>query len=443
MTYIDDKENNELKSKNNSSLIKIDPKEYSGTKIKNILKEDKYIWIENHSKCTSKNPEASFIIKAISDEDEMIYVHIYVAYEFDSDGNKMSHVNFFQDITDDIERENKLKEVLKETLKLQDNLNRIQSASKTAIGYSEDRDYSKWTPEIYDILEINPEDYKNNTKNLIKRFVIDEDLKLRQESISQLSPENPDVSFTQRVKTGKNKIKYIHTIIHQDYNKHGEVISRVSFNQDITSEVKNQNQLKVALEDREMLLTEVHHRVKNNLQIILSLINLNKNYQSDSEIILNNTENRIYAMALLHEQIYGSDSLSEVNIRDYIDSLVESLLDMYDSDIKYHSDIESINLDMEKTIPLGLIINDLLVNSMNHAFPDGNDGNVYIKFKTENDRYILTLQDDGIGLPDDFDLNNLTSMGLTIVNNLILQLDGNFNTFDCSGAGFKLEFKKE
>ncbi len=442
MSYINDKTKEVTWFIKGYNMIDIPPEKYSDTMIEYILPEDQNIWKEAHAKCNSENPETTFIQRIISDSKEIKYIHTYVAYEFDKKGNKIGHINFFQDITEEIGRENKLKEALAETLKLQNNLNRIRSLSKTAVGYKYKLDHVNWTPEIYSILEIDPKKYIN--KNIfIEDFIVEEDLDLRNRYISKLSPQHPDVQFNQRVKTGKGNIKYLRTIIHNEYDFNGKLIDRISFNQDITREVKYQNQLENALKDKEVLLTEVHHRVKNNLQIILSLINLNKSFDSEHETILNDTENRIYAMALIHEKIYVSESLSNVDMKEYIESLVQSLFDMYQSNIEFHHNMKSIELNMEEAIPIGLIINELVTNSIKYAFPNHNDGNLYIDFKRNNNKYTIIVKDDGIGLPDDFDLDTVTSMGLLVVQNLMLQLGGTITIIDCEGTEYKLEFEEE
>ncbi len=440
MSYINDKTKETTWFVKGYSILDVNPEKYSGNMADYVINEDKNIWMENHVKCTPENPEVSFVQRIISDKSELKYIHTFVAYEFDKEGNKISHINFFQDITEEVEKENKLKESLKETLKLQNSLNRIQSLSKTVIGYSDGSKYSKWTPEIFDLLEIEPENYENDMNNIIRRFVLDEDLLVRNEAVSKLTSEHPDAKFNQRIRTGKGNIKYLKTIIHQEYDHNGNLIDRISFNQDMTREIEYQNQLETALNDKEVLLTEVHHRVKNNLQIIISLINLDRNYEASPESILNDTENRIYAMALIHEKIYGSTSLSDVDMKDYIESLVNSLFDTYWSDIKFHSDIDPLELNMEEAIPLGLIINELVTNTINHAFPDDGDGDLYIKFKKEDKHYTLIVKDDGVGLPDNFSIDNLTSLGLIVVQNLTLQIGGLFTILNGEGSGFKIEF---
>ncbi len=424
------------------SILQLDPEEYYNEKMTDfIIEEDQNIWKKAHKRCTPQNPETSFTTRAITTKGELKYVQVFVAFEFDDNGNKISHVSFFQDITEKVIKEKKLQKALTETLKLQKNLNRIQSVSKTAIGYSEGLNNSKWTPEVYDLLEINKKDYAKHKDKLIETFIINEDLKIRQDSINSLNPNNPDIEFTQRIKTGKGNLKYIKTVMHNEYDNKNNLIDQVSFNQDITHEMEYQDQLKTALKDKEILLSEVHHRVKNNLQIILSLINLNQNYDKSYKTILADTQDRIYAMALIHEKIYGSGSLSDVNIKEYIESLVTSLFDVYETNITLHSDIESVDLNMEISIPLGLIINELVNNVIKYAFPNNEKGNLYIKFKKEVNKYILIFKDDGVGLPDDFDLDNLSSLGLIVVTNLTLQIGGTISILDCEGSGFKIEFE--
>ncbi len=425
------------------NILDVNSADYYNTMAEYLIKEDKNKWIENHAKCTPEHPEISFVQRAITAKGNLVYIKTFVAYEFDEEGNSNSHVSFFQDITEDVERENRLKEALNETLRLNDNLDRIQAVSKTAMEYSENLNYAMWTPEIYNILEIDSKKYINNPHNIVENFIIDDDIKLRNDYINKLTPDNPDVEFTQRVKTGKGNIKYLKTVIHSDFNNKNELIGKLSFIQDITREMEYQNQLETALKDKGVLLSEVHHRVKNNLQIILSLISLNRNFESNPDTILSDTENRIYAMALIHEKIYGSNSLADVNIKEYVEALTESLLDMYWSNILFHSDMDSIDLNMEQAIPIGLIINELVTNTIKYAFPNDEEGNINISFKKEKNNYILIFKDDGVGLPEEFDIDNLSNLGLIVVKNLTTQIGGKLTILDCKGTGFKIEFKEE
>ncbi len=407
--------------------------------IKNaVIDEDKEFLNFNCKKFIENHERNDFIIRIRTAKNNLKYIHCYLMKNYRQ--NKSISLAYYKDVTDEQTYLNKLQQSLDETTKLRDNLNRIQSASKTFIGYK-GLDYYKLTPEIYEILEINPNDYKIE-ENILDRLVIDEDYKLRQDTVNSLCPERPDVKFVQRIKTGKGNIKYIQTVIHEDYYNNGN-FNGVSLNQDITEEIKYQKQLEKTLKDKQILLKEVHHRVKNNLQIILSLIDLNINFDTDVKNILQNTQNRIYAMALIHEKIYGSESLSAVNMKDYIESLVNSLIELYESNIKFKSNIDPIDLDMEESIPLGLIINEMVTNTIKYAFPDKKEGNLYIELKKGKTDYTLIFQDDGIGLPDNIDLDNPTSLGLIVITNLTLQIGGEITILNCKGTGYKIVFEED
>ncbi len=421
------------------SILGFDSSTYKGNMSQYLIEADKNFWKEKHELCTPEHPEISFIQRVYS-KGELKYIHTFTAYEFDDNGKKIENINLFQDITDEVKKANRLKKSINATMTLQDSLNRIQSASKTSIIYKRPSRYLI-SPELFEMLEVNAEDYKDNKTAVIENFIIDEDLKIREDNIKLLNPSHPEVSFINRIKTGKGNLKYIRTVIHQDYDNNGNFRNGISLNQDITEEITYQKQLENTLKDKNILLKEVHHRVKNNLQIILSLINLNIEFDVDTENTLLNTQNHLYAMALIHEKIYGSDSLSEVDMNSYIKSLVRAILDLYESDIEFHHDIDQINLPMEESIPLGLIINELVTNTIKYAFPNKRDGNIFIELKNVEDHYEFIYKDDGIGLPDDLDLDNISSLGLTVITSLTFQIDGNLSFLNCDGTGYKIEFK--
>ncbi len=228
------------------SILGLDPSEYIGDMDEYVIPEDKNIWREKHRLCTPQNPEVSFVQRAYS-SGKLRYIKTYVAYEFDENGNKKSHISLFQDITDIADKSNELQKALDEAVELRNNLNKIQHTSKTVISYSNNSDDVIWTPEVFNILEINPQDYKDKMNHILDHFIIEEDIKHRQNALSKLSPKNPKIKFIQRVKTGKGNIKYIKTVIHQDYDSNGKITRRIGFNQDITREMEYQNRLEKAL----------------------------------------------------------------------------------------------------------------------------------------------------------------------------------------------------
>ena len=154
------------------------------------------------------------------------------------------------------------------------------------------------------------------------------------------------------------------------------------FLQDITKDIEIKQDLEDSIVNQTILLKEVHHRVKNNLQIILSLINLELKFNhEDYENILKKTRNRILSMASIHEQVYNSSDITHVNSDEYLKLTLENLFNLYSSNIKLHLDIISYELHMDKAIPLGLIINELGLNSIKYAFDDDEKGNFYVKYR--------------------------------------------------------------
>ena len=216
---------------------------------------------------------------------------------------------------------------------------------------------------------------------------------------------------------------------------------------DITSHKDAENKIKASLNDKEVLLKEVHHRVKNNMQIISSLLNLQIQYVDDDEAVnvLKESQNRVKSMAMIHEKLYLSNDLTQINFVDYIDSLVSNLFYSYNinnMDIIPLLEIDDININMETAIPCGLIISELVSNSLKYAFPNGQPGELLVSLKSEDDYYKLTVRDNGIGIPEDLEFDNAKTLGLKLVHILAGQLDGEIIINRKSGSEFIIKFKE-
>jgi PAS domain S-box-containing protein len=216
---------------------------------------------------------------------------------------------------------------------------------------------------------------------------------------------------------------------------------------DITKRKNAENLIKSSLNEKNILLQEIHHRVKNNMQIISSLLNLQTRYTNDEETvnILKESQNRVRSMAMIHEKLYQSKDLSHINFIDYIQSLVSKLFYSYnikEAQITPVLEIENVNLNIETAVPCGLIISELISNSLKYAFPNEMKGNIHITLKSVDDKYELIISDNGIGLPTDFDFNKLESLGLLLVNNLIEQIDGKITINKSHPTQFKITFKE-
>ncbi|MBD9356519.1 PAS domain S-box protein [Methylomonas albis] len=214
---------------------------------------------------------------------------------------------------------------------------------------------------------------------------------------------------------------------------------------DITERRNASDKLKQALNEKEVLLKEVYHRVKNNLQVVSSLINLQAGNVKNETTgdLLKQSADRIKAMALLHEKLYHSKDLAKIDFKDYIRSLVDHLLFGYgthSSKIAVDLRVDEVYLNVDTAIPCGLIINELLSNALKHAFPGDSCGKVDISFTHSQGELMLVIADNGIGLPDQLEINHSTSLGLQLVHTLTNQLMGEMTVERSHGAAFTLRF---
>jgi PAS domain S-box-containing protein len=217
--------------------------------------------------------------------------------------------------------------------------------------------------------------------------------------------------------------------------------------QDITDGKEGEKKLKTSLNEKDMLLREIHHRVKNNLQIISSLLNLQSRYIEDEDAldVFTESQNRVRSMAIIHEKLYNSKSMSNINFGEYITDLTDSLFYNYRVDpnrIMLNKNMDKIFFDVDTAIPLGLIINELITNCLKHAFPGDNKGMINIDLVKDGSFYKLNISDDGVGFPDNVDYKNTKSLGLQLVNNLVNQIDGKLELDGNNGTTFKIIFKE-
>ena len=208
-----------------------------------------------------------------------------------------------------------------------------------------------------------------------------------------------------------------------------------------------EKKLKESVKEKEILLKEIHHRVKNNMQIISSLLNIQTRYLDDEESInvLKESQNRVKSMAMIHEKLYGSSDFNKIYFDDYIESLVWDLFYSYSIEkgtINPILEIDDVKLNIETSIPCGLIITELVSNSLKYAFPNQLKGELKVSLKNKDDHYKLIISDNGIGFPKNIDFKNTKSLGLELVNNLVEQIDGNIQLENSKGTKFKITFKE-
>ena len=207
-----------------------------------------------------------------------------------------------------------------------------------------------------------------------------------------------------------------------------------------------ENELKLSLAEKDVLLKEIHHRVKNNLQIISSLLNLQSRKLKDEKALASFVEcnNRIRSIATLHEQLYRSKDLSRIDFRAHMRNMTNHLLRSYgmgSDHIRVVIDSEQIYLDINTSIPLGLVVNELVSNAIKHGFDGRMNGEIKIEFRKTHDKYTLSVSNDGIKLPEDFDISSSTTLGLELVSSLSKQLKGAITMSSGDVTEFRLEFK--
>lgn len=207
-----------------------------------------------------------------------------------------------------------------------------------------------------------------------------------------------------------------------------------------------EEKIKTSLEEKEVMLREIHHRVKNNMQVVLSLIRLQtRNYKDESIIkMFKITQNRIKSMALIHESLYRSKDLASIDVSEYTKIMTTHLLAMYRDVINNRNlkvNIEDVYLDINRAIPCGLIISELVSNSLNHAFPKGRKGEIIVEMHSDKKgKHTLIIRDTGVGFPENLDIHETETLGMQLVTDLVKQLEGTIKLDREGGTTFKITF---
>ncbi|MEE9401297.1 MAG: histidine kinase dimerization/phosphoacceptor domain -containing protein, partial [Dehalococcoidia bacterium] len=232
--------------------------------------------------------------------------------------------------------------------------------------------------------------------------------------------------------------------------KDGKAVRLVGILQDITERKQAEEEIKASLKEKELLLKEIHHRVKNNLQVVSSLLYLQSEHIKDEQSLatIAESQNRIKSMALVHEQLYQSEGLARVDFAEYIRNLATYLLRSYGVNpdaITLKIDADDVSLDIDTAIPCGLIINELVSNSLKHAFPAGKargdrESEIRIGLRAHDNKLTLVVSDNGVGLPGDLDFRNTESLGLHLVNTLTRQVEGTIELDRSGGTAFQITF---
>jgi PAS domain S-box-containing protein len=302
------------------------------------------------------------------------------------------------------------------------------------------------------ITEISPsiERYSNYKPNeLIGKPVqlVYSDPEDRNELLKAIEEDGEVSDYEVTLVNKNNELLNISVNAHYLFNSQNQPIGIEGSLRDISDRKKVELALRKSLEEKELLVKEIHHRVKNNLMVISSLLNLQSRYIKDKKALsmFRESQNRAKSMALIHERLYRSTDLKSIDFGDYIRTLAMDLYRTYVTEperVKIDMNVENIMIDINTAIPLGLIINELLSNSMKHAFPGKKEGEINLEFGIKDDEHFLIIRDDGIGFPSDVDYKNTSSLGLQLVNTLTRQINGEIELDATNGTKFIIKFKE-
>jgi len=254
------------------------------------------------------------------------------------------------------------------------------------------------------------------------------------------------VDMEYRIVWPDSSIRWLHDRRRPVHDENGTITRIDGLARDITDRKQHETRIKLDLEEKEILLKEIHHRVKNNLQVVRSLLELQSARIKDDAVLdmLLDSQNRITSMALVHETLCQSRNLARVDFGNFLDSLVPSLVASYGvcpENISVDIDAVGMLLPVDAAIPCGLVVNELITNALKHAFPGGQLGEIKVGLAhASNDELVLSVSDNGVGMPEAFDLDKAGTLGLQLVNLLIDQLGGTVTINRSKPTRFVLRF---
>lgn len=428
-------------NKNYFALIKnnISQKKLEENKIISVLdtienKERRFFWIEKYKSVLTGKPSV-FIHKTTANNID-IYREIYL-YPILLN-NKVVEVSVIaQNITERVENEIKIIEQsakLKAIFESGDQL--MWTITKDLKLTSFNQNYSN---AVFDLYGYNPELGKSMRSNYSK------DAHSLWNEKYKLAFEDKRVEFiSERTKlNGEKIIRQI--ILYPIKNNHNKVLEVSGIGFDITENKMNEEKITQSLKEKEILLKEVHHRVKNNMQVISSILNLQSSYVKDAYALnlLKECQNRIKSMAFIHESLYQTKNFESVNFSEYISTLTKNLVHTYSIDtkkIKLILTLDKLYLNLDASIPCGLIINEIISNSLKYAFPNNRDGIIFVTLGVNKKNVKIEVGDNGIGIPEIVDIKNTQTLGLQLVDTLVEQINGTLNLNRNNGTIFSIEF---
>lgn len=231
------------------------------------------------------------------------------------------------------------------------------------------------------------------------------------------------------------------------FNITGRVIEISIVAHDVTEKKLAELEILESLKEKEILLKEIHHRVKNNLQVISSILNLQSSFVEDNQTqdILMESRNRVRTMAIIHENLYRTEDFSSIDFGEYLSNLARNLIASYRVNVKVDLELKvnSVKLNIDQAIPCGLLVNEVVSNALKYAWNENQEGKLLVKLELDNSNVVnLEITDNGKGLPDEFENLNSDTLGLQLISTLVEQLDGELNVERVKGTKYFIKFER-
>ena len=414
---------------------RIENDEYYNIVFDLVIPEDRPIIEKMLKEIDSERATYDAIIRIKTDDGTLKYLEVNIYSKFDENGKLLSRYGLIKDVSTDSSR--KLIRPIDFLLK------GFKNSKKLALLIEplNSKQY-EFSEGFYNLIEIDPNDYTYKY-NLLEN-IVEDSVKSKIKDISEGKIDELQETFTYNVYGDENNQKVAE--LYLEKFEFGQTTHSIGFITDITEERIKQQELFEAYQHQTILIKEVHHRVKNNLQILNSFLNLEKRvYKNNPEIIIDHMQSRLSSLAILHEKTYNTTDFKNINLNDYItdqDGQLKSLIGLRDG-IDFKSEVdEDINLSIEIITPLLLVIDELTMNAIKHAFPDKTAPNkmIYKKITKINDETgELILKDNGVGIEDPSKITK--NLGCEIIKSLTKQLDGHIELYQHeNGTGYRLTF---
>jgi PAS domain S-box-containing protein len=301
--------------------------------------------------------------------------------------------------------------------------------------------------EFYNIMSLDATEFGKSYQSMMD-IIHPDDRQSVQESINGTLNQHKPFSNDYRLLRPDGTVRILSSKGEVITDSNGNPLRIVATEQDITEQKIAEDKIKSSLKEKEMLLQEIHHRVKNNLQVISSLLRLQSRYIKDQEAIdiFKETQNRVRSIAILHEKLYQSDDLAKIQFDEYVKILAEDLLYFYELDegnIDMFIEVEDVSLNIETAIPCGLLIDEMVANSLKYAFPNEIKGEIKIELHSDDkERFHLMVSDNGVGIPSHIDPDKAETFGMQLIKYLTKQLKGTIKLEKNNGTQYNLIFNE-